>query len=168
VEASPALQKKQAQKLQCKDEDIANIHADGLEEGERDQLLQKGATTPEGIRVRWYRTLGHVQATGPVQLVAQELFDALPVHVLEYTAKGWREVLVDVDPTRFAAPSLCMHAQPRLSDIDPSTASLGMRSSMCCRRGPQWRRVRSKRTERRSQPVCSSPPSSALHSSFTV
>lgn len=100
VEASPALQKKQAQKLLCKEEDIANMHADGIDDGERDLRLQQGATTPEGVRVRWYRNLGLVQPSGPVQLIAQELFDALPVHVLEYTDKGWREVLVDVDPKR--------------------------------------------------------------------
>ena len=33
----------------------------------------------------------------PTIVIAQEFFDALPVHIFEYTSKGWREVLVDID-----------------------------------------------------------------------
>lgn len=34
---------------------------------------------------------------GPSVFIAQEFLDALPVHQFQYTAKGWREVLVDVN-----------------------------------------------------------------------
>lgn len=34
---------------------------------------------------------------GPVIVVAQELFDALPVHQFMYTERGWCERLVDID-----------------------------------------------------------------------
>lgn len=34
---------------------------------------------------------------GPSLFIAQEFLDALPVHQFEYTANGWREVLVDLN-----------------------------------------------------------------------
>ncbi|WP_374654547.1 class I SAM-dependent methyltransferase [Dongia sp.] len=42
---------------------------------------------------RWHTTLAEV-ADGPMILIANELFDALPIHQLEMTAQGWRERVV--------------------------------------------------------------------------
>ncbi len=47
-------------------------------------------------RIQWHRSLYTIPA-GPILVLAQELLDALPVHQFEYTHKGWRERLVDVD-----------------------------------------------------------------------
>lgn len=35
--------------------------------------------------------------TGPSLFIAQEFLDALPVHQFQYTAEGWREVLIDIN-----------------------------------------------------------------------
>lgn len=34
---------------------------------------------------------------GPSLFIAQEFLDALPIHKFQYTAKGWREILVDMN-----------------------------------------------------------------------
>lgn len=54
--------------------------------------------------------------TEPILLVGHELFDALPIHQFQYTERGWREKLVDIDDTpdgehhfRYLCPLL--HAQ---------------------------------------------------------
>ncbi|MDY0871361.1 class I SAM-dependent methyltransferase [Dongia rigui] len=44
----------------------------------------------------WHEHLDGVPA-GPMILVANELFDALPVHQLQMTAQGWRERVVALD-----------------------------------------------------------------------
>jgi NADH dehydrogenase [ubiquinone] 1 alpha subcomplex assembly factor 7 len=44
----------------------------------------------------WHDNLGGVPQ-GPMILVANELFDALPIHQLEMTAQGWRERVVALD-----------------------------------------------------------------------
>lgn len=41
---------------------------------------------------------------GPVLVIAQELFDALPVHQFRRTASDWAEVLVDVTEEPAPAP----------------------------------------------------------------
>ena len=57
------------------------------------------ATTSGGVAVTWHTMFSQIPApsTEPLLLVAQEFFDALPVHQFVYTEKGWREKLVDVD-----------------------------------------------------------------------
>ncbi len=42
-------------------------------------------------------------------LIAQEFFDALPVHSFVYTERGWLERLVDVDvsPSGYVLPRVC-------------------------------------------------------------
>jgi NADH dehydrogenase [ubiquinone] 1 alpha subcomplex assembly factor 7 len=57
-----------------------------------------GAGAPLPLSVAWHGDLTEVPADAPLLLVAQELFDALPVHQFEYTEDaGWCERLVDVD-----------------------------------------------------------------------
>ncbi len=45
-------------------------------------------------------------SSGPMLLIAQEFFDALPVHSFVYTERGWLERLVDVDvsPSGYVLP----------------------------------------------------------------
>lgn len=52
--------------------------------------------TADGIEVNWHQRLQDVPG-GPSAIIAQEFFDALPVHQFEYTKDGWRERLVDID-----------------------------------------------------------------------
>ncbi|RVE56159.1 hypothetical protein OJAV_G00233650 [Oryzias javanicus] len=69
--------------------------------------------TPAGLPVSWYRRLEDVPSGFSI-FVAHEFFDALPVHKFQRTDRGWREVMVDIDPRepqqlRFVlAPSLTL------------------------------------------------------------
>ncbi|KAL6076848.1 Protein arginine methyltransferase NDUFAF7 [Balamuthia mandrillaris] len=49
-----------------------------------------------GIKVRWHRHLSDIPQ-GPTILLAHEFFDALPVHQFQFTEKGWRERMVDLN-----------------------------------------------------------------------
>jgi NADH dehydrogenase [ubiquinone] 1 alpha subcomplex assembly factor 7 len=53
----------------------------------------------EGCDVTWHDDLGDVPS-GPTILIANEFFDALPVHQFERTADGWRERMVTVADDR--------------------------------------------------------------------
>ncbi|DBA00548.1 TPA: hypothetical protein N0F65_006452 [Lagenidium giganteum] len=79
VEMSPALKKIQQEALGCQPTD----HPDRMQ-------------IPDGPTVQWHVDFAHIPQ-GPSLIVAQELFDALPAHQFEYTARGWCERLVDVD-----------------------------------------------------------------------
>jgi SAM-dependent MidA family methyltransferase len=50
----------------------------------------------DGLIINWHQKFSDVPQ-GPFILVAHEFFDALPIYKFEYTAQGWREILVDVD-----------------------------------------------------------------------
>jgi NADH dehydrogenase [ubiquinone] 1 alpha subcomplex assembly factor 7 len=54
------------------------------------------ATRLDGFNVSWHDQFDAVP-TGPILLVANEFFDALPTHQLVATASGWVERLVDLD-----------------------------------------------------------------------
>lgn len=47
-----------------------------------------------GPSIHWHGSLDGVPQ-GPSIFIAQEFFDAMPVHQFEYTSKGWCERLVD-------------------------------------------------------------------------
>jgi len=67
----------------------------------------------------WHASLSDVPP-GPMILIANELFDALPIHQLEMTAQGWRERVIGLngDALQFglAAPS------PALGLLQPAHA----------------------------------------------
>jgi NADH dehydrogenase [ubiquinone] 1 alpha subcomplex assembly factor 7 len=75
------------------------------------------------FRVSWHGRFGEVPA-GPLLLVANEFFDALPVHQLVATARGWLERCIDVDDQgRF---TFCLDQDrsdlgSRLPDAPPGT-----------------------------------------------
>ncbi|OQR92942.1 hypothetical protein ACHHYP_03103 [Achlya hypogyna] len=81
VEISPALRKIQQEKLQVA---VA-------ENGREGRLPQNGPS------IAWYEDVTEMPKGTPSLFIAQELFDALPVHQFEYTAKGWCERLIDID-----------------------------------------------------------------------
>ncbi|KAM4528675.1 protein arginine methyltransferase NDUFAF7, mitochondrial isoform 2-T2 [Fundulus diaphanus] len=88
VEVSPTLSRVQAQTLTGNRSQEAS--------SEDDPVYRRGETAA-GFPVSWYRRLEDVPAAFSI-FVAHEFFDALPVHKFQRTEKGWREVLVDIDP----------------------------------------------------------------------
>ena len=67
------------------------------------------AALPEA---RWHHDLGSVPLDGPVLIVANEFFDALPIRQLVNTEDGWRERMVGIEQGRLlpVAGSLPMDA----------------------------------------------------------
>uniref|UniRef100_A0A3B4EU07 Protein arginine methyltransferase NDUFAF7 n=1 Tax=Pundamilia nyererei TaxID=303518 RepID=A0A3B4EU07_9CICH len=90
VEVSPALSLLQAQNLTGNRSQEADAE---------DDLVYRRGETEAGLPVSWYRRLDDVP-TGFSIFVAHEFFDALPIHKFQRTEKGWREVLVDIDPEK--------------------------------------------------------------------
>uniref|UniRef100_A0A665UKW2 Protein arginine methyltransferase NDUFAF7 n=1 Tax=Echeneis naucrates TaxID=173247 RepID=A0A665UKW2_ECHNA len=90
VEVSSALSQLQAQKLT----ESRNREADN-----KDDPVYRRGETAAGLPVSWYRRLEDVPAGFSIFL-AHEFFDALPIHKFQRTKKGWREVMVDIDPEK--------------------------------------------------------------------
>lgn len=90
VEVSPALSRIQAQNLTG----TRNQEADN-----EDEPVYRRGETSTGLPVSWYRRLDDVPAGFSIFL-AHEFFDALPIHKFQRTEKGWREVMVDIDPEK--------------------------------------------------------------------
>ena len=61
------------------------------------RLRETQTTMLEGRAVSWHDTIAEVPE-GPFIVIANELFDALPVHQFEFTGDQWHERLVDVQP----------------------------------------------------------------------
>ncbi|XP_037100603.1 protein arginine methyltransferase NDUFAF7, mitochondrial [Syngnathus acus] len=89
VEVSPVLSRLQAQTLVGTVDEVAR-------EG---RPVYRHGRTAAGLPVSWYRRLEDVPPGFSVFL-AHEFFDALPIHKFQRTERGWREVMVDVDPER--------------------------------------------------------------------
>ncbi|KAK2855860.1 hypothetical protein Q5P01_004595 [Channa striata] len=88
VEVSPALSELQAQNLTGKCSQKADAE---------DEPVYRTGRTTAGLPVSWYRRVDDVP-TGFSIFLAHEFFDALPIHKFQRTEKGWREVMVDIDP----------------------------------------------------------------------
>uniref|UniRef100_A0A182N223 type II protein arginine methyltransferase n=1 Tax=Anopheles dirus TaxID=7168 RepID=A0A182N223_9DIPT len=93
VEMSHNLQRSQAERL-CH----GTVHRTTSDENE--PHVQEG-TTASGINVRWYSDIVEVPKGFSIVL-ANELFDALPVHVFckqpQEDGAAWKEILIDIDP----------------------------------------------------------------------
>jgi NADH dehydrogenase [ubiquinone] 1 alpha subcomplex assembly factor 7 len=77
------------------------------------------------FRVSWHRELGEVPP-GPLLLVANEFFDALPAHQLVATARGWVERCVDLDAAGRLTFCLAEHRSAlgaHLRDATPGTVA---------------------------------------------
>jgi NADH dehydrogenase [ubiquinone] 1 alpha subcomplex assembly factor 7 len=73
-----------------------SLHVHLVETSERLRALQRVRLA--GEPVQWHAALDQVPP-GPMLLVANEFFDALPVHQLVATEQGWRERVVDLAET---------------------------------------------------------------------
>lgn len=54
----------------------------------------------QGVQVHWHERIENVPVEDQstfTMLVAHEFFDALPIHMFEKRAEGWREVFVDIE-----------------------------------------------------------------------
>ncbi|XP_019404151.1 PREDICTED: protein arginine methyltransferase NDUFAF7, mitochondrial, partial [Crocodylus porosus] len=115
VEVSPKLSEIQALTLTGE-----NIQP---ESDDTSSFYMKG-TSKTGIPIFWYRTLQDVPEGNSFYL-AHEFFDALPIHKFQRTEKGWREVLIDIDPEvpdklRFVlAPAVTPAAKYFIQDEEP-------------------------------------------------
>ncbi|HEX2478345.1 MAG TPA: SAM-dependent methyltransferase [Geminicoccaceae bacterium] len=69
-----------------------------------------------GFDPSWHSGLGEVPS-GPLLLIANEFFDALPVHQLVATARGWVERCVDLDPEGRLAFGLAECPSPLGADL---------------------------------------------------
>lgn len=99
-------------------------------------LRQKQAEKLSEQAPVWRSSLSDVPI-GPMILIANELFDALPIHQLEMTVQGWRERVVGLrgDDLQFglAAPSPALallrpahaHAEPgAIAEVSPASVAL--------------------------------------------
>ena len=60
------------------------------------ETKQRAMLAPCGVPIAWHRTLADVPA-GPALILANEFFDALPIHQAVRSAEGWHERLVGLD-----------------------------------------------------------------------
>ncbi|RZF46431.1 hypothetical protein LSTR_LSTR012506 [Laodelphax striatellus] len=95
VEASPKMTRLQAKSLL--------IDPKTLNDEPNDTQCYCSGVTGDGVHVYWYNHFKSVPPAFSV-VVAHEFFDALPIHkfriiLFQKTDKGWREVLIDSDPT---------------------------------------------------------------------
>ncbi|NXY89182.1 NDUF7 methyltransferase, partial [Alcedo cyanopectus] len=87
VEVSPKLSEIQAQMLT----------GGKVQSTPEDKSAYMKGVSKTGVPIFWYRDIQDVPA-GFSFYLAHEFFDALPIHKFQKTEKGWREVLVDLDP----------------------------------------------------------------------
>ncbi|XP_043913423.1 protein arginine methyltransferase NDUFAF7, mitochondrial [Protopterus annectens] len=80
---------------------LAEIQAENLTVEKTGRILDENAYkqgfTQTGLSICWYRSLQDVPR-GCAFYLANEFFDALPIHKFQKTEQGWREILVDVNP----------------------------------------------------------------------
>ncbi|KAM8945565.1 protein arginine methyltransferase NDUFAF7, mitochondrial [Pelodytes ibericus] len=111
VELSPHLSNIQALTLTGKN----NVSRDATL-----PVYMKGETKC-GRPVCWYQNVEDVPP-GYTFYIAHEFFDALPIHKIQRTKDGWREILIDIDPEvpeklRFVlSPSSTMVARTFIQD----------------------------------------------------
>uniref|UniRef100_A0A182PTC9 Protein arginine methyltransferase NDUFAF7 n=1 Tax=Anopheles epiroticus TaxID=199890 RepID=A0A182PTC9_9DIPT len=95
VEMSSNLQRIQAEKL-CN----GTVHRTAADQN--DLHVQEGITSA-GVNVRWYSDIVEVPKGFSI-ILANEFFDALPVHVfckeVNEANASWKEILVDINPDR--------------------------------------------------------------------
>ncbi|KAL6486652.1 hypothetical protein MHYP_G00060440 [Metynnis hypsauchen] len=98
---------------------LSQVQAECLT-GERTQVcvsdkeaVYRTGTSHTGLPIAWYHRVEDIPKGFSIFL-AHEFFDALPIHKFQRTEKGWREVMVDIDPEEpeklrfvvFPAPTL--------------------------------------------------------------
>lgn len=91
VEVSPVLSKIQKQTLCLPDEN------DDQELDESSKKHYQMGKTVDDVSVFWYKSILDIPQGFNV-FIAQEFFDALPIHKFQKTKDGWFELMIDIDP----------------------------------------------------------------------
>eukprot|EP01100_Stratorugosa_tubuloviscum_P007782 TRINITY_DN3208_c0_g1_i1.p1 TRINITY_DN3208_c0_g1~~TRINITY_DN3208_c0_g1_i1.p1 ORF type:complete len:507 (-),score=171.11 TRINITY_DN3208_c0_g1_i1:148-1668(-) len=94
IERSPLLRSKQATALNCKFNNTFFQKDLFLSETNKQVLV-----TNSGTKVFWYSKFSDIVSTNPSIIIAQEFFDALPVHWFKRDKKSWKEILITDDIT---------------------------------------------------------------------
>ncbi|XP_054878989.1 protein arginine methyltransferase NDUFAF7, mitochondrial isoform X2 [Poeciliopsis prolifica] len=128
VEVSPVLSRVQAESLTGTGGQEASGEPDPA-----GPAYQRGETAA-GVPVFWYHRLEDVPAGFSI-FVAHEFFDTLPVHKFQRTEKGWREVLVDLDPADPCRLRLVLSPGPTLASSSLVQAGEGRSHVEVCPEG---------------------------------
>lgn len=88
IEASMVLSDIQAKRLCLQN----GVVPDG------DSVVYREGIAHQGIPVKWYRNFEEIPDVFSL-VVANEFFDALPIHKLQKTERGYREILIDIEPS---------------------------------------------------------------------
>ncbi|XP_019884478.1 protein arginine methyltransferase NDUFAF7, mitochondrial [Camponotus floridanus] len=92
VEVSPVLSMIQAKKL-CIESKNSELK---VNENQKNSVTHyREGVTKDGVKIYWYYSINDVPREFSI-FIAQEFFDALPIHKFQKTDKGWREILVDI------------------------------------------------------------------------
>jgi NADH dehydrogenase [ubiquinone] 1 alpha subcomplex assembly factor 7 len=83
------------------------------------ETLQRLALGASDVPVHWHRSLGEVPA-GPLIVIANEFFDALPVHQAVMCADGWHERVVKIDEDDKLRFSIARDPDPQFDDFLPT------------------------------------------------
>lgn len=84
---------------------------------------QRRALAPSGVRARWSDTLDEAP-DGPLIVLANEFFDALPARHYVRAADGWRERMIGLGPDGGLAFGLAPEIEPSLRAEAPQGAIL--------------------------------------------
>ncbi len=130
--------------------EAARVHL--VETSPRLREVQQARLTGSGVKATWHERIDDLP-TGPLIVIANEFFDALPIRQFVRTAKGWAERMVGVDDLGRLAFGLRPMAMP-VYDDPLGAATLSASSSAKADDRDLWAATSS----RMSQPIVSGPP----------
>jgi NADH dehydrogenase [ubiquinone] 1 alpha subcomplex assembly factor 7 len=100
----------------------AAVHVHLVETSPVLERRQQEALAALKVPISWYRDFADVPA-GPLIVIANEFFDALPVHQAVKTERGWHERMIGVGPDEKLAFALHPDPVPGFSTIAPALAA---------------------------------------------
>lgn len=96
--------------------------------------------TKQGVQLHWHERIEDVPVEGEdtfTMLVAHEFFDALPIHMFEKRAEGWREVFIDIEKPKTAEEATSKILRPG----QPSQAAMSGKKAASSESVPKLRFV---------------------------
>jgi SAM-dependent MidA family methyltransferase len=86
------------------------------------QRRQQEALAPVGVPIAWHREFAAVPS-GPLIVIANEFFDALPVHQMAKTPSGWHERMVGIGTDGELAFALHPDPMPGFAAVVPEAVA---------------------------------------------